>query len=388
MNAIALFDRRKVAAAEWLEALGAELDWSETRLAAAQRSYDTVGAWLAECRHPWLNGARIVAHGSVALGTAITPINREPADVDAMICLPAVPTGTPPSDVKAVVGERLAEHAVYRAMLEEKGRCWRLVYADEQFHLDLTPGVPHLAPPAVLVPDKPLQTWLPSNPEGFRDWFAVRAALAPRPAMARLEKRAEVEPLPLHTGPRGFLRRLVQILKRHRDRRFSDSTIADLRPISIVLTTLASHAYELEIRAARNEGDFELALAVVDAMPYFVGRGADPAERYRIENPTVTGENFADKWNHDPRLPQAFFAWHAQARSDLAALGELAGEDVLAEHINTAFGPGVGSAIAKARIARWTAARSAGRIAFASGTGLSVAPAGGATVRPNTFFGR
>jgi hypothetical protein len=43
--------------------------------------------------------------------------------------------------------------------------------------------------------------------------------------------------------PKGIPRRIVQIAKRHRDMHFIDDD-EGLAPLSIIITTLASHAYE------------------------------------------------------------------------------------------------------------------------------------------------
>src|SRR5690606_13324762 len=127
--------------------------------------------------------------------------------------------------------------AVYAAMLEEMPRCWRLNYAN-QFHLDITPAVPHpLEPlPALVVPDRRLRRWVPINPTGYRELFERRAALR-LPLMAPAGGiRADVADFPMHLGPKGVLRRLVQLLKHHRDLAFQSPAIADLRPISIIIT--------------------------------------------------------------------------------------------------------------------------------------------------------
>lgn len=392
MNAVvSLPNLQKRALAEWLEALGATLDLSETRLETARSAYESIGAWLANGAHPWLQDAAITPHGSTALGTAVSPLSGDEFDVDAMLHLPLVPPQAAPRTVKAVVGARLREHATYAAMLEEKARCWRLSYAGD-FHLDLTPSIdcPPVAPPAVVVPDRPLERWLPSNPRGFRDWFDRRAALAPvaHESDRVLAKRGTVAPFPVQTGRRGVLRRVVQILKRHRDQRFADTPSADARPISIIITTLAAHAYEHVVLSQSFDNDFDVVVATVRAMPAFIRREAGPGERYRVENPTVRGENFADKWNRDPALPEAFFVWHERACRDLERLFELQGEDQLARHLNETFGRGAGSAVLSSRVAKISTARADRSLRHAAGVGLVTGTAGGVAVRPNTFFGR
>lgn len=388
---VSLPNMQKRALAELLEALGATLDLSETRLETARSAYESIGTWLANGAHPWLQDAAITAHGSTALGTAVSPLSGDEFDVDAMIHLPSVPPQAPPRSVKAVAGARLKEHSTYADMLEEKARCWRLSYAGD-FHLDLTPSIdyPPLPPPAVVVPDRPLECWLPSNPLGFRDWFDGRAALAPVASESDrvLAKGGTVAPFPVQTGRRGVLRRVVQLLKRHRDQRFVDTPIADARPISIIITTLAAHAYEHVVLSQSFENDFDVVVATVRAMPVFIRREVGSGERYRVDNPTVRGENFADKWNRDPVLPSAFYAWHERACRDLERLLDLPGEDQLAKHLNDTFGRGAGSAVLSSRVAQVSTARADRSLRYAPGVGLVTGAAHGVSVRPNTFFGR
>ena len=380
----------KRALAEWLEALGATLDLSETRLETARSAYESIGTWLANGSHPWLQDAAISAHGSTALGTAVSPLSGDEFDVDAMIHLPHVLAQAAPRSVKEVVGARLQEHATYAEMLEEKARCWRLSYAGD-FHLDLTPSIdyPPVRPPAVVVADRRLECWLPSNPCGFRTWFDGRAALVPLAPVSGLvlAKEGTVAPFPVQTGRRGVLRRVVQMLKRHRDQRFVDTPSASLRPISIIITTLAAQAYEHVVLSASFDNDFDMVIETVRAMPAFIRRESESGQPHRVDNPTVRGENFADKWNHDPALPAAFFAWHAHACQDLERLFELQGEDQLALHLNEAFGRGAGSAVLRSRVGQISAARKDRSLRHAPGVGL-VTTARGVAVPPNTFFGR
>ena len=57
--------------------------------------------------------------------------------------------------------------------------------------------------------------------------------------MVVAEGRADIEPFPAQSNIKGILRRIVQLLKRHRDIAFADVK-EDIAPISIIITTLAS----------------------------------------------------------------------------------------------------------------------------------------------------
>jgi hypothetical protein len=103
------------------------------------------------------------------------------------------------------------------------------------------------------------------------------------------------------------LQRAIQILKRHRDVMFKDN--CDVAPISMILTTLAAHAY------AGEEDFYDAVEGIVDPMPNYVRRN-NP----RIPNPVNPAEDFADRWRSDARLEPNFWKWHVQAKADVAAL--------------------------------------------------------------------
>ena len=143
-----------------------------------------------------------------------------------------------------------------------------------QFHMDVTPGVsnaaaakailermhhdPSWGATAIAITDKESPTyviisddWLRSNPKGYRKWFHSRMAAVFEERRRALQKgvRASTEPIPDYRI-RTSLQSAIMILKCHRDIMFVDR--CDERPISIIVTTLAGHAYggEREVGAA------------------------------------------------------------------------------------------------------------------------------------------
>jgi hypothetical protein len=94
----------------------------------------------------------------------------------------------------------------------------------------------------------------------------------------------------------------------------------ELKPISMIITTLASEVY-------RGELDLYDALAgVLDRMLDYI----EPS-RPRVKNPVNPLEDFADRWSTDPagkQLEQNFRAWHRKAQSDLAAISYQTGADL------------------------------------------------------------
>lgn len=125
--------------------------------------------------------------------------------------------------LKQIISNRLREHGLYRTMLEEKKRCWRLNY-ERAFHLDISPTIfnPRCSNGGDLVPDKSVKTWKPTNPLGYKALFERRCQLQPRLKFTKSIAadsgiRADIEAFPNREKRKGILRRIVQLLKRHRD---------------------------------------------------------------------------------------------------------------------------------------------------------------------------
>ncbi len=93
---------------------------------------------------------------------------------------------------------------------------------------------------------------------------------------------------------------------------FKDDT-KHLKPISIIITTIAADLY-------KNEDNIVDTLVNIlsNAEKYINDRKT--GSEYHIDNPTYTGgnvENFADKWNEHPERATAFFTWLNKAKHDL-----------------------------------------------------------------------
>jgi Second Messenger Oligonucleotide or Dinucleotide Synthetase domain len=394
MSALPSFDAsvRNAYAAQWLELLGRELDLTDTQYERAKQHYEAVGRWLGESSHPWLAHSTIFAHGSFGLGVVKKPLSGDEFDVDLVQNLIHATASTDPAVIKALVGDRLKEHGLYSTMLKEMPSCWRLEYANE-FHLDISPTVPHrhAPPPALYIPDRRLQCWMSTNPIGFRELFERRAALRPEVYFAEDMLKAEVEPFPLQRGIKGIFRGLIQLLKHHRDLMFQSPALTALLPISIIITSLAARAYEHAVRSRRTfQSDYDLIVAVVELMPTFITvTDLGQHRHYAVWNETVTGENFAEKWNKDPNLAQAFYTWHARALETFKQIGHLQGLDQLAKLTSSQFGVGVGERIARQLTARTSALRSTNQLSVHSTLGISTMVGRSATtIRPNTFHGK
>jgi hypothetical protein len=186
-------------------------------------------------------------------------------------------------------------------------------------------------------PDTKIYDWSSGNASGYANWFRdVNApylaahADAQRRLLVLNEHFASIEdvPEPLLKSP---LQRVIQLLKRHRDFRFSNKANESNKPISIIITTLAARI--AQNKAIHNASIAELLSVVVGELarravlleegylrhalhmePLFT---RDESE-WKIPNPVNPFENFAERWGeNDNAKAKAFFQWVAWLGEDL-----------------------------------------------------------------------
>ena len=331
------------------------LDIPPSHYEKAAERYHSLGEWLhrEESMVAKFN-PQVCPQGSFRYGTVNRPLFKSNEyDLDLVCEIVLRKSAVTQKQVKTLLGTEIISYAKAHGFtdpVEEKNRCWRLNYADGvKFHMDILPSIPEdlnfiallqqlgvpyeLAKLSVAITDKrhPKYTvvdpdWPRSNPKGFASWFEGRMRKAADDRIRKLVlKRAyasidEVPPYEWKTP----LQRSIQILKRHRDVMFRRSPY--LAPISMILTTLAAHAYD-------GESDLYQALSdIVSKMPDFV-RSSKP----RIPNPVNPAEDFADRWASDIRLEQNFWAWHTQIKTDLRNCVELMRSEQLPEKVQKLF---------------------------------------------------
>lgn len=378
-----------------LERMCQALELTETQYETAEKRYGAVGDWLATSDNAFLRSAKIYPQGSISIGTSVKPIKGNEYDVDLVCYVPNLSVNTPSRQLKKLIGDRLRFNGKYEGILEEKPRCWRINYANE-FHLDITPSIknPACSQGGELVPDKMRDIWKASNPKGYKELFSQRAELQPRFRLQKYESRefaASIEPFP-DQEPRfkGLLRRCVQIYKRHRDEHFRDE-LSEFAPISIILTTLASNSYVHCISKYFYETEFDVLVDVVRHMHLFIDKTAGPGGvQYSVMNETTLGENFAEKWNKDPRLSKAFFGWQQKAVVELEDLPAAIGLDNLRKSMNSCFGESVVATTFEMETREITGARGSGLLSVAPAIGLTMQSSALNAVRVshNTFYGR
>ncbi len=94
--------------------------------------------------------------------------------------------------------------------------------------------------------------------------------------------------------------------------------------------------------------------------------------RWLVPNPVEPRENFADKWNEDPRRAHLFFAWLAQLDSDLREAQERSdmGIDKVALRLAESFGSQPIERAASRLGEALRTERERGLLGFAATTGL------------------
>jgi hypothetical protein len=321
-----------------LQGLAESLDITDAQYEAAVKHYEAVGDWLNKDNSPIsVNDPKIYPQGSFRLGTMIKPINdADQYDIDLVCELKDLQKkDISQKQLKQMVGDRLMENECYRKMCKERKRCWKLQYADStHFHMDILPALQDgdsfrlflenkgfsvdWTDLAIAITDNTLpnyehidDNWLHSNPKGYSEWFKERMKIQFDTQRMILAKslRESIEDVPEYKV-KTPLQRSIQILKRHRDLIFPKKSQSNGKPISIIITTLAAHAYNNEVDL------LEALINIVDGMPRFILRkDNDPW----VENPTIPTENFADEWKKYPEQETKFRQWLQQVRADLDA---------------------------------------------------------------------
>lgn len=312
------------------------------------------------------------------LKTTIKPIPGAPADLDtidadAIIWLPHA-QGASAKEVLEVIEQRFREGSRVQEEVKQLRRGIRIVYADENpgFHIDVTParainGNGEANGEGKLeVPDR-VTGWKASSPIPYSNWLQVASAQEISleslviAKSQRMLDAATQDPLPHYQDyiDQDPLRATIKLLKRHRDEWAINTRSADTRPISAVITTLATHAYLDVVKESQSKplAPLDAILEIVRRMPQHIAqRGSDCF----VCNPADNGENFAEKWNRPGEgqgYRQAFAKWHADASASVSlGLESFESNDSFAEAVKKNFGiaPALITAVNNEIPANWT----------------------------------
>lgn len=394
----------KIEVIGWMVQICRSLELAESQREQIETCYQAVGNWLSDGEHPLLEGATVYPQGSVRLRTTVKPIGQDEFDIDLIIYLPKAQYGISRETVVEVIRNRLSEHKTYKALLKELKRGFRIDYAGD-YHLDITPAIDHYVHLScghpVQVPDRE-EAWKASNPKGLATVFEEASKQLPHYTVSFKETfdsiaLSKVEDLPDENRLKAPLQQITQLVKRNRDIwGMSDNTkkLAEYKPISVLLTTLLMHSYSYCAQAQFvYDSELDFLLKVIESMPTFI---ISEYDGYHVDNPTVQGENFAEKWNKPDTgqlYAKAFYTWHDDFLRDLNKLAEVSGEDEFQQQLQFLFGerPVTEASVTfrkkvnHHRVNRNIRVGSSGLL-LTGGAALSTMTQ--ATVRPNNFWGR
>lgn len=380
-----------------LKEVASALDLTESQYQLAIDRYEAVGKWLSKEGSSLAKyNPIIVSQGSFRLGTVTKPLQEnEEYDIDLTCRLGISKNLVTQQQLKKMVGDRIKENEDYKRMLGiERRRCWRLHYAEStKFHLDIVPAIPEeygwlialgvqfeWARHAVCITDNKHWNydldWPRSNAEGFALWFIERMKFQYNLKRQLLSENLKMgmDEVPVYKI-KTPLQLAVQILKRHRDIRFKDD---DDKPVSIIITTLAAHAYMSEANV------YDALIGLLDRMPNYI------ENRNGIKwvaNPVNPHENFADKWREHPARERKFKEWLAKVKIDLTAAANQRGLNEIGSLLKPLFGDRIiTESLNKLGIAL-KEQRDAGALKMASGTGV-LGAIGASVVPSHNFFGK
>lgn len=323
----------KKAVGQWENLIGtllSKLELSKEKFKAAEVQYKKLSGHIAKKLNKAEADIHIIPQGSMRTQTTIAPQGNENFDLDIVVKIlnPSDSLSNDSETFFKIFGDVLTgiENS---GELSQKKRCWRLQYPDEAFYFDITPAIPlsrFIVGTDLRVRD-PHTKWSPSNPEEFSNWFNDIANrkfdFQLKKVAFAVEARAKIDPLPQEEIKiDDILRRTVQLIKLHRDKYYWELSESrkECKPISIILVTLAGHAYA-EINRTMQAGfdsPIEVVLEVVDRLTNFIEKNND---KYVISNPELQSENFAERWNTDNgKRAEEFSKWHTQLKTDLESL--------------------------------------------------------------------
>ena len=411
---------------KYLEELGKELDITKTEHENIVKSYEAVGKWLSEDTSSLnIYSPKILPQGSFMLGTIVRPINTaDDIDIDLVCKLEKKPIHWTQKDLKKEVGDRLKSDAGYNRMLNEYRngeyyknggrRCWTLKYSDSLgYHMDILPSfsddnlvvllektfsvgtdlsIDEIKKLSIRITDTEkdnfgtdsnIENWNKSNPFGYARWFFNKAVIG---TTRMYSLKESVDPVRAYEKEKLPLQRVVQLLKRHRDIMFSSNEYNhDNRPISVIITTLATRAYD------RSDNLIDAYTNIVRRMRLYIESRKNlvngTIEKW-VPNPINDEENFADKWIEVKEKEDYFYLWLDKLEEDLNRLfnniGQ--GQNVLFESFSDMYGDKVSRKVFSNIAEKQNLLRENGTLKMAVGTGLLGSI--GTKVQAHNFFGK
>lgn len=293
--------------------IAAEIEISETQAEKAKESYEAVGNYLNNNIKQY--DVRIFPQGSFMLGTVIKPISdKDEYDIDLVATIDNKFTSA--KELKNIVGDVLKTSDRYSEKVEEGKRCWTIQYSESaNYHMDILPTMKsdtYFQNKKLIMTHKEDENsdyeFRQTNPEAYYDWFVKRMEEEKKKLTEEYAIRNKIEIVEVPEYKiKTTLQIAIEILKRYRDIKFKYTP--DIKPISIILTTLMAKIY------TGKENVYELIEKF--SREYVLYLEKDEKGNVLIQNPVNENENFADKWPSNPERKEAFFKFMDELRHDL-----------------------------------------------------------------------
>lgn len=293
--------------------IAAEIEISDAQAEKAKESYEAVGNYLNNNIKQY--DVRIFPQGSFMLGTVIKPISdKDEYDIDLVATIDNKFTRA--KDLKNIVGDVLKTSDRYSEKVEEGKRCWTIQYPESaNYHMDILPTMKsdtYFQNKKLIMTHKEDENsdyeFRQTNPEAYYDWFVKRMEEEKKKLTEEYAIRNKIEIVEVPEYKiKTTLQIAIEILKRYRDIKFKDTP--DIKPISIILTTLMARIY------TGKENVYELIEKF--SKEYVLYLEKDENGNVLIQNPVNENENFADKWPSNPERKEAFFKFMDNLKYDL-----------------------------------------------------------------------
>lgn len=293
--------------------IAAEIEISPTEADKAKESYEAVGKFLNNNIKQY--DIRVFPQGSFRLGTVIKPISdKDEYDIDLVATIDNKFTSA--KELKNIVGDVLKASDRYSKKIEEGKRCWTIEYAESaNYHMDILPTMrsnTYSDTKELIMTHKEDENseyeFKQTNPEAYYDCFLKRMEEEKKKLTEdyAIRNKLEIVDVPEYKI-KTTLQIAIEILKRYRDIKFQE--MPDIKPISIILTTLMAKIY------TGKENVYELIEKFSKEYPMYLEKDANGD--ILIKNPVNESENFADKWPKYPERKVAFFQFMNELKEDL-----------------------------------------------------------------------
>lgn len=193
------------------------------------------------------------------------------------------------------MGDVLRASDRYSEKLEEGKRCWTIEYAESSnYHMDILPTMKsntYSETKELIMTHKEDENsdyeFRQTNPEAYYDWFVKRMEEEKKKLTEEYAVRNKLEIIDVPEYKiKTTLQIAIELLKRYRDIKFQNNP--DVKPISIILTTLMAKIY------TGKESVYELIEKFSKKYELYLEK--DENGNILVKNPVNENENFADKW--------------------------------------------------------------------------------------------